>query len=87
MPKNYISEDNIEQALLKKLKDQYGFELLNCYTVKPENLGDGSKRKDKRDVILADRLKTACVRLNPDIPETEIDRVYEKSSKGLCPGR
>ena len=27
-----ISEDDIEKALLKKLKQDFGFELLNCYT-------------------------------------------------------
>ena len=50
-----ISEDDIEQATLQKLK-QYGFTLLNCYTAKAEDLNDGSNRQDKRDVILADRL-------------------------------
>lgn len=72
-----ISEDDIEQATLQKLK-QYGFTLLNCYTAKAEDLNDGSNRQDKRDVILADRLKTACIRLNPNIPQTVINNVIEK---------
>lgn len=41
---NFISEDQIEQALLKKLKEQFGFELLNCYTADAEDLNDGSSR-------------------------------------------
>lgn len=30
---NFISEDNIEQALVQRLKDLHGFESLNCHTV------------------------------------------------------
>ncbi|MEW8042469.1 MAG: type I restriction endonuclease subunit R [Candidatus Thiodiazotropha endolucinida] len=78
MARNFISEDDIEQALLNKLHSQFGFELLKCYTAQPEVLNDGSNRRDKRDVILADRLKTACLRLNPVIPESVFDGVVEQ---------
>ena len=78
MAKNFISEDDIEQALLLKLNQQYGFELLNCFTSNPDTLNDGSNRSDKRDVIFADRLKIACIRLNPTIPENVIDDVVGK---------
>lgn len=71
---NFISEDNIEQATLQKLHCEYGFQLLNCYTTNPEDLNDRSNRRDKREVILGDRLKAAALRLNPDIPETAIDQ-------------
>lgn len=69
MAKNFISEDDIEQAFVQRLQDLYGFDALNCFTSKPDNLKDGSNRKDKRDVILADRLLAACIKLNPTIPE------------------
>ncbi len=78
MARNFISEDNIEQAILQKLNTEFSFALLNCYTAKPDNLNDGSGRSDKRDVILADRLKAACMRLNPAIPESTIDFAIEK---------
>ncbi len=78
MPGNFISEDDIEQALLQQLHSRFGFELLNCHTPQPETLSDKSNRQDKRDVILADRLKAACVRLNPEIPEPVIDEVVEQ---------
>ena len=68
MAKNFISEDQIEQALLKHLQSKYRFELLNCMTAAPDTLSDGSNRKDKRDVILQDRLLAACQQLNPEIP-------------------
>jgi type I restriction enzyme, R subunit len=70
---NFISEDQIEQAILQKLHTQYGFEVLNCFTPNPEDLNDRSDRTNKQDVILEDRLKEAAIRLNPSIPETVID--------------
>lgn len=72
-----INENDIEQAILKKLNQQYGFELLNCYTPNPDESRDGSNRQDKRDVVLSDRLKAACLRLNPTVPEYIIDNVVE----------
>ncbi|THB74083.1 MAG: type I restriction endonuclease subunit R [Gammaproteobacteria bacterium] len=78
MARNFLSEDDIEQALLQRLQHLHGFDVLDCNTVKPEDLNDGSNRQDKRDVILADRLKTACLELNPDIPEAVIDDVVEQ---------
>lgn len=78
MARNFISEDDIEKAILQKLNKQFGFELLDCFTAKPDNLNDGSNRHDKRDVILPVRLKAACVRLNPTIPENIINDVIEK---------
>ncbi len=74
MAKNFISEDDIEQALLQRLQHLYGFDVLDCNTAKPDDLQDGSQRTDKRDVILADRLLAACIRLNPNIPQTVIQQ-------------
>jgi type I restriction enzyme R subunit len=70
---NFISEEQIEQAVLRKLHDQFGYELLNCHTVDPADLNDGSQRADKREVIFGDRLREAAIRLNPAIPEAVID--------------
>ncbi len=71
--RNIISEDDIEQALLQRLQFEHGFDVLDCFSAKPDDVNDGSNRKDKRDVILADRLRAACVRLNPSIREDVID--------------
>lgn len=70
---NFISEDDIEQAILHRLKQDFGFELLNCYTSDADDLNDRSGRADKREVVLAERLKQAAMRLNPKIPEAVID--------------
>jgi type I restriction enzyme, R subunit len=74
MAKNFISEDDIEQALLQRLQHLHGFDVLDCNTAKPDQLNDGSNRSDKRDVILVDRLREACVALNPAIPPEVIDQ-------------
>ena len=75
---NFISEDQIEQALVQKLQHLHGFDVLDCYTADAEDLNDGSNRAHKRDVILADRVREAATRLNPDIPEAAIESALEK---------
>ena len=72
--KNFISEDDIEQALLQRLQHECGFDVLNCYTAKSDDLNDGSGRSDKREVILADRLRAALERLNPQVPADVLDQ-------------
>ncbi|MBL4775749.1 MAG: type I restriction endonuclease subunit R [Mariprofundus sp.] len=78
MAKNFLSEDDIEQALLQKLQHLHGFDVLDCFTAKADDLNDGSGRKDKRDVVLADRLQKACERLNPDVPVESVEQVVTK---------
>jgi len=75
---NFISEDQIEQALLQRLEEKHKFEILRCHCRDPEDLNDGSKRTNKRDVILLDRLKQAVASLNPRIPESAIDDALER---------
>src|SRR5258706_12148264 len=72
---NIISEDQIEKALLQKLR---GYDVLDCYTKDPANLNDRSNRASKRDVILIDRVRDAAARLNPDIPSGALDDALEK---------
>lgn len=72
--KNFISEDDIEQALLQRLQHLCGFDALNCFTAQPDDLNDGSGRTDKREVILADRLRAALERLNPQAPAHAVEQ-------------
>ena len=78
MAKNFLSEDDIEQALLQRLQHLHGFDQLNCFTAKPNDLNDGSNRLDKRDVVFADRLQSACESLNPTVPVATIGQVVSK---------
>lgn len=75
---NFISEDQIEQALVQKLQLLHGFDSLDCHTDDPEDPNDGSRRANKRDVVLIDRLKEAAIRLNPGIPVRAIDEALEQ---------
>ena len=77
---NFISENDIEQAMVQRLQHVYGYDTLNCFTADPADLNDGSGRTDKRDVILHDRLKEAAIALNPGILESAIDDAL----KQLC---
>lgn len=74
MAKNFISEDDIEQALIQRLQHLCGFDALNCLTAQPDDLNDGSGRGDKREVILTDRLRAAIERLNPQAPAQAVDQ-------------
>lgn len=67
---NFISEDDIEQALIQRLQHLCGFDALNCNTAQADDLDDGSGRRDKSEVILVERLRAAVQRLNPDVPES-----------------
>jgi type I restriction enzyme R subunit len=74
---NFISEDQIERALVQKLRELHCFDSLNCHTKNPEDLNDRSGRTNKGDVILVDRVREAAIRLNPKIPEKIIDDALE----------
>ncbi|MGB4336855.1 MAG: hypothetical protein WBJ41_18645 [Chromatiaceae bacterium] len=70
---NFISEDEIEVAMLQRLQLLHGYDALICFTADPADLKDGSGRTDKGEVILRDRLRAAVIDLNPDIPGSAID--------------
>jgi type I restriction enzyme R subunit len=74
---NFISEDQIEQALVQKLQLLHGFDTLECFTNDPADLNDHSGRTDKREVILLDRVRQAAEKLNPDLPTKAIDEALE----------
>ncbi len=75
---NFISEDDIEQAILQKLHEDFGYELLNCMTADPDDLNDKSGRSDKREVIFKDRLLTAALQLNPNVPAEEVEKAIAR---------
>ena len=68
---SFISEDDVEQELIKKLQGlDYNF--IDQETADPD--GSQPERNSKSEYILLNRLKEAIERLNPEIPEdTRID--------------
>lgn len=80
---NVITEDQIERALVARLTAGFRYAHLNCYTIDPGDLNDGSGRSDKREVILRGPLREAARRLNPDLPEAALDDALDR----LCDRR
>lgn len=70
---NFISENQIEKAAIKLLKDKYKYRTLNCNTDDIDDLNDRSNRTDKQEVVFLDILKKYAVKLNQGIPEAVID--------------
>lgn len=81
--KNFLSEDDIEIAVMQTLGNQsLPWRQLNCFTAKQEDLNDGSNRKDKSEVVFKDILKDRLQRLNPKIPEIGIEQALAKLTAG-----
>ncbi len=75
---NIISEDQIEQAILKILTEKMGFRHINCFTANPDNLNDKSNRKNKNEVVFFDILKSKTQELNPTLPESVIEQAINQ---------
>lgn len=74
----YITEDDIEQAVMGRLgKQEFGYELIFCNPdpSKREDLNDWTGRGAKKECILPGVLKKSLIRINPHIPEEIIDDV------------
>ena len=77
---NFISEDDIEKAVLSKLsKVEFGYDILKCDPDpnKRENLDDGTERSSKKECVLPCVLKSSLLRLNPQITEEVINDVMK----------
>lgn len=76
---NFISEDDIEQAILAKLKsDAFGYNVIICNSdpAHKEDLNDGTGRSSKKMCVLPDILKAQLRKLNPNIPQEKLDEIY-----------
>ena len=74
---NFISEDNIEQATIKLLTENFGYRHINCFTRDANDLNDKSGRTDKREVVFKDILIDKVRAINPEIPHSAIDNAIE----------
>ena len=81
--RNFISEDDIERAILQKLEaEPFKYCVLRCDASpdKREALPDGTGRSSKKECVLPEVLRAALARLNPGIPSEKLAEVY----KELC---
>ena len=80
---NFITEDNIEQAILTKLKEsQFDYNIIICDADpnKRDDLNDGTHRQSKKQCVLPQVLLESLIKINPNIESTYIEKiVYELS--------
>ena len=78
--RNFISENDIEQAILSKLRDKpFEYDILVCDAdpSKREVLPDGTGRANKKECVLPDVLYQSLKRLNPSIGKEHIARIVK----------
>jgi len=76
--RNFISEDDIEQAILQKLgAEPFCYEIVRCDASpdKREALPDGTGRSSKKECVLPQVLGAALAHLNPGIPQEKLDAI------------
>lgn len=80
---NFISEDNIEKAILQKLEaEPFQYNILRCDPSpdKREVLSDGTGRTNKKQCVLPQVLREALSDLNPGIPAEKLEEI----ARDLC---
>ena len=81
---NYISEDDIERAILEKLNNlPFNYDILRCSAdaESRDNLNDGTGRNNKRQCVLPVVLTDALYRINPTIDKSIIDGIVRDLSR------
>lgn len=81
---NYISEDDIERAILEKLNNSpFNYDILRCSAdaESRDNLNDGTGRNSKRQCVLPVVLTDALYRINPTIDKSIIDGIVRDLSR------
>lgn len=80
---NFISEDDIEQAILGKLKaEPFCYDIIVCDAdpAKRDDLNDGTGRTSKKQCVLPLVIEQSLKRINPNIESAYIERI----AKDLC---
>lgn len=81
---NYISEDDIERAILEKLNNlPFNYDILRCSAdaESRDNLNDGTGRNSKRQCVLPVVLTDALYRINSTIDKSIIDGIVRDLSR------
>lgn len=78
--KSFISEDDIEQAILQMLESpEFGYDVVHC-DPSPEKMDvllDGTGRSSKKQCVLPVVLRESLARLNPEIPANKLDEIAQ----------
>lgn len=76
--RNFISEDDIEQAILSKIKEEpfkYNIIICDADPSKRDNLNDGTGRSSKKECVLPVVLEQSLKKINPSIAPEHIVRI------------
>lgn len=78
--RNFISEDDIERAILSKLNEApFEYDIITCDADpnKRDDLNDGTGRSSKRECVLPCVLEESLKRINPNIDEQYIKTIVK----------
>lgn len=78
--RNFISEDDIERAILSKLKEApFEYDIITCDADpnKRDDLNDGTGRSSKRECVLPSILEESLKKINPTIDEQYIKNIVK----------
>lgn len=81
--RNFISENDIEQAILGKLnKEPFRYDVLVCDAdpSKRDDLNDGTGRSSKKQCVLPKVMLESLTRINPSIDNSVIERIVKDLS-------
>ena len=79
--RNFISENEIEQAILDKLRAKpFEYDIIVCDADpnKRDDLNDGTARANKRECVLPEVLRQSLVKLNPRVAQDKIDSIVKQ---------
>ena len=82
--RNFISEDDIEQAILQKLgSEPFHYHILRCDPSpdKRELLDDGTGRVNKKQCVLPLVMRETLNRLNPGVPSENLEEFVRELSR------
>ena len=83
---NFISEDDIEKAILNILKEEpFKYDIICCDPSpdKQEDLNDGTGRTNKKQCVLPQILKTSLQKINPTIDKNIIEDIVKDLSRNF----
>lgn len=81
---NFISEDDIEKAMLAKLKEEpFNYDIIICDSNpdKRDDLNDGTGRTSKRQCVLPAVLEKSLKKINPNIELSYLQEIAKDLSK------
>lgn len=78
---NFITEDDIEQAILDRLKKEpFNYDIIICDSdlSKRDDLNDGTGRSSKRECVLPLVMLESLKKINPTIPESKLEELVQE---------